>query len=112
MREFWEIYGSQILEAIMGVVSVALTSIIAYLGTKIKVKVEAETEQKIKKETAEIVVNAVQQMYDNSSAEEKLGYAIDGVTQMLQEKNIIPSDFEIRMLIENAVADFKGIWNK
>lgn len=115
MNEFWEMYGTQILEAIGSLVSVLITGICGFIGYKAKQYFETKTlaeNDKIKQEIAETVVKSVEQVYNDVSGAEKLDRAIDGITNMLGTRNIDCSEFEARVLIESAVGKFNDIFAK
>lgn len=84
-----------------------LMSIISYLGYRVQTIYEKYLEQKIKKEQATMVCQAINQLYYNLSNEEKLEKAILNLKIIFSEKNIKTTDLELRFLIESTVHCFK-----
>ena len=97
--EFIQTYAPTILYSI-------LVAIAGFLGACAKRIWERITADQTKKEVAETVVRAVEQMYNDLNGEEKKLRAIDGIRQMLDAKGIQIADIEIEMLLEAAVAEF------
>lgn len=100
--EFLNAIQPYLLEIIAGI----LTAVATWIGTKIKKiyqeKVNTETKEKIVK----TVVNAVEQIYKDLKGEEKLDKCIENIVEMFNEKGLIASELEIRMLIESVVNGF------
>lgn len=92
-------YGTTILYVI-------LTGIFAWLGVKAKALADKYINNKIKRDVARTVVQAVEQVYKDLHGEEKLNQALTAASDMLAEKGISITDLELRMLIEAAVAEF------
>lgn len=67
---------------------------------------------KIKKETAELVVQYVEQVCKNLKGSEKLAEAIKAGSKMLEEKGINITELELRVYIEAALAKFNEAFNK
>jgi hypothetical protein len=101
INNFINQYGSTILYTI-------LTTIISYLGLMLKKIIKTSYDNKIRKEVVEIVCKAVEQLYSDLSGEEKLNKAMESANEMLNEKGILTTDLELRMLIEWAVHSFKN----
>lgn len=90
-----------------------VTGVFAYLGTQVKSLVDKYLDDKIKRNVAKTVVQAVEQVYKDLHGEEKLNEALKAASDMLAEKGITVTDLEMRMLIEAAVAEFnKAFENK
>lgn len=108
---FWELYGDIIVDAIVGLATTALTAVAAYLAAKVK----AYFDKKDKNETIEkIIKTAVQageQMYKDFHGEEKLNLVLEGASEMLAEKGINVSEFELKWMIESAVGEFNDVFN-
>ena len=83
-----------------------LVAIAGFLGACAKRIYERISADQTKKDVAETVVRAIEQMYKDLNGEEKKQRAIDGIRQMLDAKGITIADIEIEMLIEAAVAEF------
>ncbi|MCD7888326.1 MAG: phage holin family protein [Oscillospiraceae bacterium] len=104
IKGFISDYGTAILYAV-------LTAIAGYLGVAVKNIYQKYANDKTKKQVAETVVVAVEQLYDDLDGEEKLTKALEAMSQMLEEKGITISDIEMRMLIEAAVGSFNDAFN-
>ena len=102
---FVSAYGVEILMAI-------ITAIAGYIGVVIKNLYTKHINDKTKKSVVETVVKGVEQIYKDLHGEEKLEKAIEAATEMLNEKNISITEFELRMLIEAAVAEFNKAFEK
>ena len=98
-------YGPSILYTV-------LTAIFAWLGVKIKALVNKYLDNKIKKDIARTVVQAVEQLYKDLHGEEKLNEALVAASSMLAEKGITVTDLELHTLIEAAVAEFNDAFNR
>ncbi len=104
IKSFISDYGTAILYAV-------LTALAGYLGVAVKNIYQKYTNDKTKKQVAETVVVAVEQLYDDLDGDEKLTKALEAMSQMLEEKGITISDIEMRMLIEAAVGSFNDAFN-
>lgn len=109
---FWELYGSQIIDTLFGVLATILTAIAGYVGLKLKAYFETKEIDYTKKKIVETVVRAVEQMYKDLHGEDKLNKAIEGASEMLNEKGIVISELELRMLIEDTIGAFNNAFNK
>ena len=98
-------YGPTILYTI-------LTAVFAWLGVKVKALVDKYLNDRVKREVARTVVQAVEQLYKNLHGEEKLNEALSAASEMLNEKGITVTDLELRMLIEAAVAEFNEAFKR
>lgn len=103
--EFINLYGMQILYAVV-------TAIAGYLGIVVKNLVTKYINDKTKKEVARVAVQFVEQVYKELHGEEKLQEALQAASEMLQEKNISVSALELRVLVEAAVSEFNDAFNK
>lgn len=83
-----------------------LVGIAGFLGACVKRYYGRISADQTKKEVAETVVRAVEQMYKDLHGEEKKQKAIEGITQMLEVKGITIAEIEVEMLLEAAVAEF------
>lgn len=99
--DFIQQYGPTILYAI-------LTAVAGFLGAQAKRIYEKISNDKIKKSVAETVVKAVEQLYRDYDGETKKEKAIEGITEMLEQKGIPISNIEIDMLIEAVVSEFNA----
>ena len=89
-----------------------ITGVFAYLGTKAKALADRYINDKTKKDVAKTVVRAVEQIYKDLHGKEKLSKALEAASQMLEEKGIFVTELEMQMLIEAAVAEFSGAFDK
>ena len=103
--EFISEYGTQIIYTI-------LTAIAGYLGLVFKNLYQKYVDNQTKKDVVRTVVQGVEQIYKDLHGEEKLNAALDAASQMLAEKNISVTEFELKMLIEAAVGEFNDAFNK
>lgn len=103
--EFINTYGMQILYTI-------LTAIAGWLGIVIKNLVQKYINDKTKKDVAKSAVKFVEQVYKDLHGDEKLNEALTAASAMLAEKGITITDLELRVLIEAAVAEFNGVFEK
>lgn len=103
--EFISEYGTQIIYTI-------LTAIAGYLGLVFKNLYQKYVDNQTKKDVVRTVVQGVEQIYKDLHGEEKLNAALDAASQMLVEKNISVTEFELKMLIEAAVGEFNDAFNK
>ena len=85
------------------ILGTALTALIGYIGMKLKALWERKESDIAKRQIAETCVTAVEQIYTDLHGPEKFYKAVDAMTQMLAERGITVSDFEVKMLIEYAV---------
>ena len=85
-----------------------LVAIAGFLGACAKRVWERISADQTKKEVAETVVRAVEQMHKDLRGEEKKQEAIKGIREMLDAKGIAIADIEIEMLLEAAVAEFNA----
>ena len=102
--EFINEYGTMILYTI-------ITGIAGYIGIVIKNLYQKYINDKTKKDVVKTVVLGVEQLYKDLGGEEKLDKALDSASEMLGEKGITVTDFELRMLIEAAVGEFNEAFN-
>lgn len=101
-----------ITSIIVSVASVALTTIIGWIGVIIKNSISAMCDTKTKQAIAKAVVNAIEQTTDSTvyTGEYKLSIATEHVQTILKSKGIKISDLELRMLIESAVKEMNEGW--
>jgi hypothetical protein len=99
-----------------GLLSAIITGLASALGVVLK-KIYDRTigeriKDKIKREVAAQVVKFVEQVYKDLHGEEKLEKAIEAAAEMLNEKGITISELELRVLLESALAELNGAFNK
>lgn len=105
LGEFVSQYGLEII-------SVILTSVLGFLGIIAKNMAEKFLNDKTKEKIARIAVRGVEQMYKELHGEEKLNKALEAAFQMLTDKGITVTEFELRMLLEDAVGEFNEAFKK
>ena len=86
----------------------ALTAVFGFIGACVKRVYDRWATDQAKKAVAETVVKAVEQMYKDLHGDDKKQKAIEGITQMLENKGITISPLEVEMLLEAAVAEFNA----
>lgn len=103
--EFISTYGNQVLFMI-------LTSALTAIGTWIGKKYQETCNEKIKRDTVKTCVNAVEQLYPDMLGEEKYIKATESIKEILKNKNIVITDLEIKMMIEEQCNRFNMLKNK
>ena len=104
-ENFVSTYGAEILMAV-------LTAIAGYIGIVVKNLYTKYINDKTKESVVKTVVQGVEQIYKDLHGEEKLNMALSAASDMLVEKGITISDFELRMMIEASVAEFNKAFEK
>ena len=99
-----------------GLLSAIVTGLFSAMGVLLKKAYDktigARIKDKVKKEVAAQVVKYVEQVYKNLHGEEKLEKALEAAADMLNEKGITISDLELRVLLEAALAELNGAFQK
>lgn len=103
--EFINEYGMQLIYAI-------ITAIAGYVGIVLKNLCTKYINDKTKASVAKTAVQFVEQVYKDLHGDDKLNAALSAASEMLAEKGITVTDLELRVLIEAAVAEFNGAFNK
>ena len=103
--EFINIYGMEILTAILGIIFTAFGFIAKNLAKKY-------LDDNTKLTIAMVCVQFVEQVYKNLHGEEKLYKALERAAELLCEKGIKFSAVEMETLIEAAVAEFNEAFHK
>ena len=103
--EFVNQYGLQIMYAI-------ITAVAGYIGIAVKNLFTKYVNDKTKAAVAKTAVQFVEQVYKDLHGEEKLKEALRAAAEMLNEKGIVVTDLELRVLVEAAVAEFNDAFNK
>lgn len=105
IEEFIAEYGSTIIYTI-------LTALIGAIGIIIKNIYQKFANDRTKKAVVKTCVLAVEQLYKNLDGSSKYEKCVTAITEMLNEKGILITDLEIKMLIESAVGELNDIFNK
>ena len=100
-KEFLSSYGTTILGTI-------LTAIAGYIGIVLKNAFTKYINDSTKKSVVKTVIQAVEQIYTDLHGEEKYNKAVEAISEMLAEKSISVTEFEIKMLIESTVNEFNN----
>lgn len=103
--EFINIYGQEILTAILGIVFTVFGFVIKNMAKKF-------LDDNTKLTIASVCVQFVEQVYKNLHGEEKLYAALERAAELLAEKGIEFSVVEMETLIEAAVAEFNEAFHK
>ena len=104
-EEFINTYGLEIIMAL-------LTAIAGYVGVVVKNLYAKYVNDKTKESVVKTVVQGVEQIYKDLHGEEKFYKALEAASDMLTEKGISVTEFELRMLIEASVAEFNKAFEK
>ena len=105
MKEFIASYGMEIICTI-------ISALVGYLALGIKKLVDKHLNDNTKKAVAKTVVQAVEQIYKDCNGDDKLTMGITFMSELLNEKGIKTTETEIRLLIEEAVAEFNEVFKK
>ena len=97
--EFINLYGMEILAAVLGFIGTVL-------GFILKNLVKEFLNDKTKQAIAKICVQFVEQVYKDIHGADNLYAALERASEMLHEKGIAFSAVEMETLIEAAVAEF------
>lgn len=101
VKEFLAQYGFEMIYA-------ALMFFFGFIGIAIKTSINKYTDDKTKKEVAKTVVLAVEQMYADLTGDERYEKALESASEMLEQKGIVATELEIKMLIESAVKEMNS----
>ena len=103
--QFISEYGTQLIYLVV-------TAIAGYIGIVVKNIYQKYVNDQTKKDVVKTVVRGVEQMYKDLHGEEKLNKALAAASDILYGKGITITEFELKMLIEAAVAEFNDAFNK
>lgn len=98
MEQFLGLIESNLAEVLV----TAIMGFISFIGVKIKNLYEEKHIEDTKRKIVKTVVNAVEKLYSDLSGEEKLILAQENIEEMFSEKEIVVSELEMRMLIEES----------
>lgn len=105
LLEIINAYGAEIIGTL-------LVTLFGIFGMILKNLVAKYLDTDTKRTTAKVVVQFVEQTYKELHGEDKLNAALIVLSDMLLEKNIKASEYEMRVLIEAAVAEFNEAFKK
>lgn len=94
------------------IISTILTAIFGFLGVKIKRYLDEKENARIVQHVVKTAVLAVEQMYKDVSGEEKFELAMKNIAEMLEQKGIVVTELELKLLIERCVAEFSEPWKR
>ena len=97
--EFIDIYGMEILAAVLGFIGTVLGFVLKNLAKEF-------LNDKTKQAIAKVCVQFVEQVYKDIHGADKLYAALERAAELLSEKGIKFSPVEMETLIEAAVAEF------
>lgn len=100
-------FGNFISNYGMEIIAAVLTFIGSIVGLAIKNILKDLANDKKKKDVVKTVVEAVQQIYQDLDGQAKYEKAVEGITEMLNEKGITATELEVKMLIESAYKRMK-----
>ena len=89
-----------------------LMAVISYLGVVLKKFIDNCYNILVRKEVINTVCKAVEQLYGNSSSEDKFNKAMNIAIDMLKEKGVSIGDLELKMMIECSVNSLEKGENK
>ena len=94
------------------IVTMIVTAVFGMLGVLIKNLATKYLNDNTKRSVARTVVQFVEQCFRDVHGAEKMQIALTRACEMLTEKGIEVSTLEMETLIEAAVAEFNGAFNK
>ena len=94
------------------IVTMIVTAVFGMLGVMIKNLATKYLNDNTKRSVARTVVQFVEQCFRDVHGAEKMQIALTRACEMLTEKGIEVSTLEMETLIEAAVAEFNGAFNK
>lgn len=95
-------------EILFPILATTLTTILSYIGLRLKAIYEKHVDTKIKEDVIKNTVQYVEQVFGTLKGSEKLEKAKATALDWLNEKGITISDAELTILIESAVKALKG----
>jgi len=96
----------QLQPYILEIVATVLTAVASFIGMKIKKIYEEKVNTETKEKVVKTVCNAVEQLYQDLSGNEKLIKAQGYIIEQLNEKGITITELEMKMLIESTINSF------
>ena len=96
----------------MEILGTTIAAAAGYIGMVVKNLITRYLNNKTKRAIAKTVVQFVEQVYKDLHGEEKLNAALSAFAEMLAEQGITVSDLEMRILLEAALAEFNGAFDK
>ena len=87
----------------IGIIRSIVMGVLSYIALDLKKEYKKHIQDKTKKEVVDKVCNYVNEVYPNSTGEDKINIAITSTKEILKEKGIVISDLEIRVLLHNSI---------
>ncbi|HIS17766.1 MAG TPA: hypothetical protein IAC02_04055 [Candidatus Coprovivens excrementavium] len=100
IKEFITTYGNELLYTI-------ITTVLTYVGLRVKTLYEKHVNDSIKKNIIEDTVKYVEQLHSDKSSVEKHDIAKENILNLLTEKKITITDLELEVMIESACNNIK-----
>ena len=101
--EIINLYGAEIIGTL-------LVAVFGVLGMVVKNMAAKYLDTDTKRTMAKIVVQFVEQTFKEMHGKDKMNAALVALSELLEEKNIKASDYEMRIMIEAAVAEFNEVF--
>jgi hypothetical protein len=95
-------------EILYPILATTLTTVLSYVGLRLKTLYEKHIDTKVKEDIIRNTVQYVEQVFGTLQGSEKLEKAKATALDWLGEKGIKISDAELTVLIESAVKSLKG----
>lgn len=108
----WQEVLDILVKSLLDILGVVVGFAATWVCLKIKTYFENKQLSAEKKEIADMVVLAIEQMYVDLKGEEKLAKALEMASATLKERKINVEATELRALIESAVASYNNVFNK
>ena len=105
LLEIINMYGAEIIGTV-------LVTLFGAFGMIFKKMVAKYLDTDTKRTMAKLVVQFVEQTFKEMHGKDKLDAALVALSELLMEKNIKTTDYEMRVLIEAAVAEFNEAFKK
>lgn len=99
---------STLLDYVPEVLAVVMTTIGAFVLSKIKDEINTET----KKDVVRTTVKYIEQVYKDIHGDEKLQIAKDNALELLNEKGIHITELELTAMIESVLAELNGVFKQ
>ena len=97
------IFQTFIIKYFLPLLSSVMVGIVSYVSIHLKELITNFYYHRVEHEEADMVCQAVFQLYPNLSYDEQIQEMITNLQQVLKEKGIILTDLQLRMLIHSSV---------
>lgn len=99
---------TELQPVIINAAVVVLTTIVSYVGMKIKNIYKEKVDTETKKKVVETTCRYINQIYNDLDGSQKLEKAKENIVDQLNEKGISITELELDVLIESTVNSFKN----